>query len=418
MSEDVKCEFGKTFKRNGRDCYLDPVRKRLVLATPEETVRQEVICWLLEELNVPLSSMCTEIHLSAYRQNEKKRADIIIHKQDRDDPDRWLPIAVVECKAPHVNIDYAAETQALGYCNLVEAEYAMITNGVEKLCLHYDSTTNNYEVISELPDYDQLCKGEYSKLDIGELPPRISFGQIEAFLKEDFAARDVDDPFEYYEDISRHTPMELAVPAFNFYECLLDTRVKMPKGDYGVFRLIEDYGVRMLSYGNSGGGVFFGPYRSFLVDVNGSTEFYSITVTTYSRTEAPGKGKTCICVAHDDDKSQHHSLQLVFEGNVEADGSTIDFYHNGRIAVGNIGSGRISELRKLVLSRMPSLVSGNRFFLGRLVNDRLWTLEDPEVINFVVNLISYAMIRDEYREAVKAEKACRGKETATDKREY
>ena len=404
MSKDFSNEFRKTYKRNGRDCYFDPIRKRLIYVTPEETVRQEVIRWLIEELNVPIEAMCSEMHLSAYAQNSKKRADIIIHKQDKEDCSIWHPIAVIECKAPHVNIDSAAEAQAIGYCDMIHAEYAMVTNGIEKLCLHYDSSTNCYGTITELPVFDQMCSGEYSILDIGELPSRIPFDKIEKYLREDFAARDEEDVYEYYEDISKQTPMKYAVPAFNFLECLLDTRVKMPVGDYGSFTLIEDCGVRMLTYGNAGGGAFFGPYRSFLVSVNGSTEIYSITVTTYSRTEAPGKVKTCICVAHDDDKSQHHSLQLVLESNVEIDGRNIDFYHNGRIAVGNIGSGKISDLRELVLNKRPSLISGNRFYLGRLVNDRLWTLADPEVINFVVNLISYAMIRDEYRETVKAEK--------------
>lgn len=397
-----KIEFGKLYRRNGRDCYLDPIRKRLIYVTPEETVRQEVIRWLVEELNVPLEAMCSEMHLSAYNQNTNKRADIIIHKQDKDNNELWCPVAVIECKAPSVYIDDAAVMQALEYCNLIEADYAMITNGIEKACYHYDESTNEYVVIERLPVFDQLCKGRFAEIDIGELPPRIPFDKLKAFLMEDFAMREDDDFGDY---ISKLTPMELAVPAFNFEECMLDTRVKMPKGDYGHFKLIDDIGVRMLSYGNAGGGVFFGPYRSFLVDVNGSSEFYSISVSTYSKSEAPNKVKTCICVAHDDEKSQHHSLQLVLEDNVEVDDSNIDFYHNGRIAVGNRGSGKIEELKELIMQRNPSLITNGRIFLGRMVNDRLWRLDDPEMIKLVVNLIYYSMIRDEYREIVKNGKA-------------
>ena len=39
---------------------------------------------------------------------------------------------------------------------------------------------------------------------------------------------------------------------------------------------MEDYGVRMLSYGDSSGGVFYGPYRSIFIDVNGNTEIISL----------------------------------------------------------------------------------------------------------------------------------------------
>ena len=42
--------------------------------------------------------------------------------------------------------------------------------------------------------------------------------------------------------------------------------------------------------------------------------------------------------------------------------------------------------------------------MGSLINDRLWRLDDPEVIKIIVNMISYAMIRDEYREHVKSNK--------------
>jgi hypothetical protein len=95
----------------------------------------------------------------------------------------------------------------------------------------------------------------------------------------------------------------------------------------------------------------------------------------------------------------------VLEDNVEVDDSNIDFYHNGRIAVGNRGSGKIEELKELIMQRNPSLITNGRIFLGRMVNDRLWRLDDPEMIKLVVNLIYYSMIRDEYREIIKNGKA-------------
>lgn len=122
----------------------------------------------------------------------------------------------------------------------------------------------------------------------------------------------------------------------------------------------------MLSYGNAAGGRFFGPYRSFLVRVNGNVEFYSIGVTTYCKSTSPDKVKTGIAIAHDDERESHHALQLVADDNL--------------------------------------MVHGNKFYLGSLTNDRLFRLDDPDVIHLIVNLIYYAMIRDEYREYVKRNK--------------
>ena len=77
------------------------------------------------------------------------------------------------------------------------------------------------------------------------------------------------------------------------------------------------------------------------------------------------------------------------------------FYHSGRIAVGNKGSGKVSELRAFVETRYPEIIAGNRFNLGVLRHNRNWNLDDPEVVKLIENLITYALIRDEYRAFVK-----------------
>ena len=61
----------------------------------------------------------------------------------------------------------------------------------------------------------------------------------------------------------------------------------------------------------------------------------------------------------------------------------------------------MSELREFVKARYPQIISGNQFNLGSLMFDRDWELNDPEVIKLVENLISYALVRDEYRRFVK-----------------
>lgn len=392
-----KIKLPPIYKRNGKDCYLDPIRKKLIYITPEETVRQMVISYLINALEVPADLIVVEEHLSHYGINTNKRADIIIHTIDKGNNQR--PIAVIECKAPNVYLDVKAQDQMLEYCDMLEADYAMMVNTVDKeQCFVYDYEKKSYVVIDELPCYKNMCDGNFDELDVFELPPRIKFSELQFNLQDEYNTYDED----IY--ISRLTPMNIAVPMYNLLEGLLDTRVKMPIGNYGLFELVEDYGVRMISYGNASGGKFFGPYRSFLVKVGENTEFYSISITTYCKSTNPEKVKTCICVAHDDEKESHHALQLVADDNLVVDGDNIDFYHNGRIAIGNIGSGKIDELRSFVIERYPQIVLGKSFFLGRLVHNRLWQLDDPEIINLIVNLISYAMIRDEYRDYVKSKK--------------
>lgn len=118
----------------------------------------------------------------------------------------------------------------------------------------------------------------------------------------------------------------------------------------------------------------------------------------------PDTVKTCLVVAHDDEKVAHHALQLVIDDNLIVSGDIVEFYHHGRIAVGRMGRGKIDELRQFVAAKRPELISGKKFYLGKVINDRLWRLDGPEVIQLIVNLISYAMLRDEYRDFVKKNK--------------
>ena len=382
------------YKRGNQDCYLDPVRKKLIYITPEETVRQKVISYLIDCLEVPVEMIQVEAHLSHYGIESNRRADIIIHGADAEGILR--PVAIIECKAPGIILGDKAGAQITDYCNSIGCDYAMLVNDCESFSYHYDEQRNEYVQIEGLPKYVDLLDNRYSEFDPGEFPDRIHYDKISDFLKENL---DESSP-----DISNLTEHNLACAAFNLWEGLLDPRHKLPVKKYDMFTLVEDYGVRMLSYGNSAGGAFNGLYRSFIVDINGSTEIVSIGFSVYSTSAHPDDVKTSLNVAIDNEKESHHSLQLVLDDNVESVGNRFTFMHHGKIAVSNKGSGKVDELREFVRSRRPQLIYGNKFCLGSLVNDRDWNIDDSEVVKLIENLISYALIRDEYRAEVKKRK--------------
>ena len=60
-------------------------------------------------------------------------------------------------------------------------------------------------------------------------------------------------------------------------------------------------------------------------------------------------------------------------------------------------------MRKFVRKDYPSIISGNKYHLGELTNDRLWNLKDKEMVDLIEDLISYALIRDKYRKYKKAQ---------------
>ncbi|MBQ3010920.1 MAG: type I restriction enzyme HsdR N-terminal domain-containing protein [Oscillospiraceae bacterium] len=382
----------KIYIRKGRECYLDPIRKKLIYITPEETVRQQVLSYLINDLKVPVGMISVEDHLSHYGLKTSLRADIIIKCYTKND--ELIPIAVIECKAPGVGLGEKTANQMLDYSDLLGCDYAMMINGEEFFCYYYVGQEERYIQINSLPSYKDMLSDKFVAFEPGEFPERISYNEIPEYLKNNI------DELSF--DISDKTEHGLACAAFNLLEGILSPYHRMPAGQYQIFRLLEDYGVRMLSYGNAGGGVFYGPYRSFLIERNGSTEFVSIGFSTYGSFSNPEVCKTAMNIAIDNEKESHHSLQLVIDDNLRYIGNRFTFYHHGRIAVGNKGSGKVSELREFVAARYPQIISGKQFNLGTLLYDRDWELDDPEVIKLMENLISYALVRDEYRAFVKA----------------
>ncbi len=394
ISKISKMKLPPIYKRNGKACYLDPIRKKLIYITPEETVRQRVVAYLMQVLEVPANMLIVESHLAHYKLDSKRRADIVIHAINEEG--MLYPIAIVECKAPGVGLDESVGDQLCDYCDSLGADYAMMVNDIECFYFHYEEKKKQYVQIDQLPNYKDMLDGKFEVRNLGDLPKRITYDEIPQFM--------TDNAEEVGADISPKTPRNLAYAAFNLWEGLLDTRHKMPTKQYGLFTLIEDYGVRQLSYGNAGGGVFYGLYRSFIIDYKGSTEIVSIGFSPYGSFANPDVEKTAMMVAIDNDDDSHHALQFSIDDNLIQSGDTYTFYHHGRIAVGNKGSGKVSNLRAFVTERYPQIIDGKKFNLGSLKYTKDWNLDDSDVEKLIENIITYALIRDEFRIFVKKTK--------------
>lgn len=379
-----------TFVRDSKQCYLDPVRKKLVIVTPEETVRQQVILFLMEKMRVPTDMIQVEVALFKFGLKSKQRVDIVVLRYDKE-LGQNIPLAVIECKAPGVYLGEKVSNQMVDYANELLCDYCMMTNGDDTLCFHYEEKTDRYLLIEDMPEYVNMIRGEYVESPPWNQPPRFSLAEYSTRFRE------YDDVF-----IGRDTPDEIVRPAVNFLDALLYCDHTLPKKQYQLFRLIEDSGLRELSYGNASGGVFSGVYRSFLIEYQGSTEYVSVGFSPYTTDARKDEERTAICVGIDDEDSSHHALQLVLDDNAIVVDNRITFYHHGRIAIGNRGSGKISELRQYVEQRYPRIICGKAFCLGTLTSDRLFHLDDPEIVDFLEKLISYSLIRDDFRKEIKS----------------
>lgn len=378
-----RMKLPEIYINENKEYYLDPFRKRLIYKTPEETIRQQVLRYLVDIVGVPQNMIQVEMLLSKYGVKSIRRADIIIEKFNEIDG-TITPLVVVECKAPGILIGESAVTQAVDYADTLATDYIILTNGTDLIIAKYEAESNQYIDLKEIPTYKEMLDGKGTPLPIE--PPKERFSFESLTTNQDY--------YSGYE-FNPKTPKTLLPFLTNLWEGFLDTSHSMPAKQYRIFTLLEDYGIRYLSCGNAAGGTYQGAYRSFLIEYKGNTKFMNLGFFDYGTT-------TIMTVSIDQDDNQpHNSLQYSVDTNLVKKGETYQFIHSGRIAVGNIGSGKVSELKALLKFMYPNIIINDKIDLGTVHNNSLLYLDTPEVTNLVENALSYAIIRDEYRSIVK-----------------
>jgi len=109
--------------QNNIEQLFDPIRKKWVVFTEEEKVRQFFILQLINELQIPISHISVEKKITL--NGLTKRYDIVVYKATKP----WM---VVECKAPDISLTQEVLDQAGRYNQTLKAEIIGVTNGKEQ----------------------------------------------------------------------------------------------------------------------------------------------------------------------------------------------------------------------------------------------------------------------------------------------
>ena len=122
---------------------FDQVRKKYIVLTPEEWVRQNLISYLLT-LNYPLALMSIEKSLP----RSLKRYDAVIYNQFGE------PMIIIECKAPDVTIDDKTLKQVASYLQLLNVPYVFITNGIHHF--YIERHEDEIKMYPQIPHFSEL----------------------------------------------------------------------------------------------------------------------------------------------------------------------------------------------------------------------------------------------------------------------
>lgn len=122
---------------------FDIIRKKYVLLTPEEWVRQHLLHYMVDEMKCPASLLGVEKGLTVNRL--KKRFDVLAYHTNGQ------PVMLAECKSPDIKLDESVFRQAAIYNTVFRVKLLLITNGLEHFFCIYSDDFSTFTLHKGLP---------------------------------------------------------------------------------------------------------------------------------------------------------------------------------------------------------------------------------------------------------------------------
>ena len=140
-------KYNFRFKSNeNKTLIFDIIRKKFVILTPEEWVRQHTLHYLIYDKKYPVSHINVEKQLLL--NDTVKRYDIIIFKNDGE------VHIIIECKAPSITINQITFDQIARYNLALNSDILMVTNGLTHYFCKMDFENKKYLFLNDLSPYD------------------------------------------------------------------------------------------------------------------------------------------------------------------------------------------------------------------------------------------------------------------------
>lgn len=133
----------KVKKEQDKVYIYDNIRRKYLLLTPEEWVRQHFIHYLIGDLQYPRGLITTESGLK-YNRLQRRTDIVVFDRQGR-------PYMIVECKAPSVTINQQVFNQIAVYNKILNAKLLVISNGLCHYCCTYNEPSGKWEFLPAIP---------------------------------------------------------------------------------------------------------------------------------------------------------------------------------------------------------------------------------------------------------------------------
>ncbi|MEZ4937030.1 MAG: type I restriction enzyme HsdR N-terminal domain-containing protein [Crocinitomicaceae bacterium] len=124
----------------------DDFRKKHIVCTPEEWVRQNFLRYLVEEKGFPKGLIALEKLIKVNKKN--KRFDALVHDSAGE------PMLLIEFKAPDIEITEKTFHQIAAYNSQLQVKYLIMSNGIQHFACQVDE--NGIQFFEEIPEFADL----------------------------------------------------------------------------------------------------------------------------------------------------------------------------------------------------------------------------------------------------------------------
>ncbi len=140
----------RTKIEDGKKLIFDSIRKKFIVLTPEEWVRQNFIQYLKKEKKYPENLMVVEKQIIV--NGKQRRFDLLIYLRNGQ------PQLIAEFKAPNVKITQDAFDQVVRYNMALRVERVIVSNGLQHFACEIDYVKNSFKYLPEIPEFCERCK--------------------------------------------------------------------------------------------------------------------------------------------------------------------------------------------------------------------------------------------------------------------
>lgn len=127
---------------NNKRLIFCMIRKKWLVLTPEEWVRQNLLLYLVLVKKYPQTLISVEKQILVNKQ--KKRIDIAVYKNES-------PFLLIECKNMDISLDPTVLSQSLSYFTSWNSRYIVASNGL--MTLGFEKVCNELLPILEIPHW-------------------------------------------------------------------------------------------------------------------------------------------------------------------------------------------------------------------------------------------------------------------------